>query len=65
VGHSGLPVVLTSLTTAGGLVSFASTGVAPAVAIGFALLADLSVAPALMMIAVLDSVASTSTPRRG
>jgi len=47
--HSGLPVVLTSLTTAGGLLSFAPTELAP--------ISDLGIfAPAGVMIALLLSL---------
>jgi hypothetical protein len=47
--HSGLPVVLTSLTTAGGLLSFAPTAIAP--------ISDLGIfAPAGVMIAMVMSL---------
>jgi hypothetical protein len=47
--HSGLPVILTSLTTAGGLLSFAPTALAP--------ISDLGIfAPAGVMIALLLSL---------
>jgi hypothetical protein len=59
--HSGLPVILTSLTTAGGLASFAPSALAPIADIGifapagvmFALLLSLLLLPALLAVVPL------------
>jgi predicted RND superfamily exporter protein len=67
LGHSALPVVLTSLTTAGGLVSFASAGIAPVAALGFyapmgvllALFYSLTLLPALLAIVPVGRVAAS------
>jgi predicted RND superfamily exporter protein len=56
--HSGLPIILTSLTTAGGLLSFAPTELAPISDLGFfapagvmiALLLSLTLLPALLVV---------------
>jgi predicted RND superfamily exporter protein len=61
LGHSGLALALTSLTTAGGLASFAGAGIAPIGAIGvfaplgvmIALLLSLTLLPALLSIVPL------------
>jgi len=58
LGHSGFPVVLTSLTTAVGLASFATSDLAPVAAIGIfgpvgvliALFLSLTLLPALMVL---------------
>ena len=59
LGHSGLPIVLTSLTTAGGLVSFSVVRLAPIAALGvfapvgvmLALVYTLTLLPALLAVA--------------
>jgi predicted RND superfamily exporter protein len=58
LGHSGLPIVLTSLTTAGGLVSFSVVQLAPIAALGvfapvgvmLALVYTLTLLPALLAV---------------
>jgi predicted RND superfamily exporter protein len=63
LGHSGLAVLLTSLTTAGGLASFASAALTPVahfgvfgpIGVGFALLFTLTLLPALLVVAPLGS----------
>lgn len=62
LGHSGLALVLTSVTTAGGLASFAGAGIAPVAALGLfapigvmiALAMSLTLLPALMQLAPLS-----------
>ena len=66
LGHSALPVVLTSLTTSGGLVSFAYASIAPVAALGFyapigvlfALFYSLTLLPALLAIIPIGPVSS-------
>jgi predicted RND superfamily exporter protein len=63
LGHSGLAIVLTSLTTAGGLASFIGSGVAPVAAIGVfapfgvmvALFLSLTLLPAILSIVPLGA----------
>ena len=63
LGHSGLAVVLTSLTTAGGLASFVTSGLAPVAAMGFfapigvmiALVLSLTLLPALLALVPLGA----------
>ena len=63
LGHSGLALVLTSVTTAAGLASFASAGLAPVAALGLfapigvmiALTMSLTLLPALIQIAPLGN----------
>jgi predicted RND superfamily exporter protein len=51
LGHSGLPIVMTSLTTAGGLISFASAELAPIA--DFGIFAPVGVMMSLVMTVVL------------
>jgi predicted RND superfamily exporter protein len=63
LGHSGLALALTSLTTAGGLASFAGAGIAPIAAIGvfaplgvmIALFLSLTLLPALIALVPLGA----------
>ena len=63
LGHSGIPVLLTSLTTAGGLLSFVFSGLAPVAHFGiagpmgvlFALLFTLTLLPALLVLLPVPS----------
>jgi predicted RND superfamily exporter protein len=63
LGHSGLALVLTSVTTAAGLASFASAGIAPVAALGLfapigvmiALVLSLTLLPALLQIVPLGN----------
>jgi predicted RND superfamily exporter protein len=75
LGHSGLALVLTSLTTAAGLASFVTSGLAPVASIGFfapigvmiALFLSLTLLPALLCIVPLGaarSAASSTEPSR-
>jgi predicted RND superfamily exporter protein len=70
LGHSGLALTLTSLTTAAGLASFVTSGLAPVAAIGFfaplgvmiALLLSLTLLPALLcMVPLRPSSEATSS----
>ena len=62
LGHSGLALVLTSLTTAAGLASFATAGIAPVAALGLfapigvmiALIMSLTLLPALIQLGPLS-----------
>jgi len=76
LGHSGLALVLTSVTTAAGLASFASAGLAPIAALGvfapigvmIALTLSLTLLPALVRLAPLreraTDASSTDEPNR-
>jgi hypothetical protein len=71
LGHCGLPVVLTSATTAAGLLSFASAeivhvasfGVFGPVGVGFALLFTIGLLPALLAVVPLGERADTADLR--
>jgi uncharacterized protein len=73
LGHSGLAIVLTSLTTAGGLASFATSGIAPVSAIGIfapmgvliALVLSLTLLPALLTIVPLGRSLDKSRSSEG
>jgi predicted RND superfamily exporter protein len=75
LGHAGLPVVLTTLTTAVGLASFATSDLAPVSAIGIfapigimiALLLTLTLLPAIMVLVPMGEARSTDAVelRRG
>ncbi len=72
LGHSGLAIVMTSLTTAAGLASFAGAEVAPisdlglvaAIGVLIALLYTLVLTPALMAILPLSAKTSSSSASR-
>jgi predicted RND superfamily exporter protein len=72
LGHSGLAVVMTSLTTAGGLVAFASADLTPVMhfgifgplGVGFALLFTLVLLPALLVVTPLRKRPARGRPAR-
>lgn len=74
LGHSGLPIIMTSLTTAGGLASFAAADLLPVAVFGIVsplglivcLLLSLSLTPALLAVVPLRTPqpgAETARPR--
>jgi predicted RND superfamily exporter protein len=72
MGHSGLPIVMTSLTTAAGLASFAGAEVAPIADLGviasagimLSLFLNLTLLPAALSLLPLKPKASTSAEKR-
>ncbi len=73
MGHSGLPVCMTSITTAGGLLSFVTAEIYPVavigifapIGIGLALIYCLILLPALLAIVPLKSLAGHTPQTRG
>jgi predicted RND superfamily exporter protein len=72
LGHSGLPIVLTSLTTAGGLVSFSVVQLAPIAALGvfapvgvmLALVYTLTLLPALLAVVPMRGARPAASDER-
>jgi predicted RND superfamily exporter protein len=73
LGHSGLPIVMTALTTMGGMASFATASLAPLAMLGYlvpvgvllALLFTLALLPGLVMVIPLKAAAFDRTEARG
>jgi predicted RND superfamily exporter protein len=69
LGHSGLPIIMTSLTTAGGLASFAAADLLPVAIFGVVsplgllvvLVLTLSLTPALLAVAPIRATTGTPT----
>lgn len=72
LGHSGLPIVMTSLTTAAGLASFSGAEIAPIADLGLiasmgimlSLLVNLTVLPAALILLPLKAKSSTTSQKR-
>ncbi len=70
LGHSGLPIIMTSLTTAGGLASFAAADLLPIAVFGIVsplglivcLLISITLAPALLAVVPLRPQSATHPP---